>query len=162
MNGVLGNAFPLFDIFIPGKEDLSLGERHCVDCGFRKAKWMCLQCKVRLALLSPIVLLVRTVCLRDKTSAGLFHTTNTQDKVQWRSCCCLCSTRHHPPPPPLPSSSPFAVALRRRETVISSNGRQQPWRIRQDMMTFRRSRLPHRASCCEHACVCACVLRAYV
>lgn len=30
----------------PGKEDLSPGERHCVDCGFRKAKWACLQCKV--------------------------------------------------------------------------------------------------------------------
>ncbi|CAM9374641.1 unnamed protein product, partial [Hapterophycus canaliculatus] len=28
-----------------GKEDLSPGERHCVDCGFRKAKWVCLQCK---------------------------------------------------------------------------------------------------------------------
>ncbi|CAN0035517.1 unnamed protein product, partial [Scytosiphon promiscuus] len=27
------------------KEDLSPGERHCVDCGFRKAKWVCLQCK---------------------------------------------------------------------------------------------------------------------
>ncbi|CAM9976055.1 unnamed protein product [Ectocarpus sp. 6 AP-2014] len=26
-------------------EDLSPGERHCVDCGFRKAKWVCLQCK---------------------------------------------------------------------------------------------------------------------
>lgn len=30
-----------------GKEDLQPGERHCVDCGFRKAKWVCLQCKVR-------------------------------------------------------------------------------------------------------------------
>eukprot|EP00752_Nemacystus_decipiens_P006227 g5617.t1 len=27
------------------KEDLNPGERHCVDCGFRKAKWVCLQCK---------------------------------------------------------------------------------------------------------------------